>query len=200
MAQDQNKEAAAPPLAALEHELLTDSVKRESISHPVGHEIDYEDDKIKNRRINRKMDIALLPLLSLLYLFNGLDRGNVGNAQTQGWLHSRGSRSERLLRRICEGFTTDIGAVADDLNFAVSIFFVTFVTFQPISAAAGRWMGPKHWMPLIMVRPKGSTFQKPWLTLSRLSVLLGHRDHLPMLDPRARFVPQPLNVRSSKLN
>lgn len=37
-----------------------------------------------NRRINRKMDLALLPLLSLLYLFNGLDRGNVGNAQTQG--------------------------------------------------------------------------------------------------------------------
>lgn len=34
--------------------------------------------------INRKLDVALLPLLSLLYLFNGLDRSNVGNAQTQG--------------------------------------------------------------------------------------------------------------------
>lgn len=37
-----------------------------------------------SRRINRKMDIALLPFLSLLYLFNGLDRSNVGNAETQG--------------------------------------------------------------------------------------------------------------------
>ncbi|KAK3291091.1 uncharacterized protein B0H64DRAFT_420431 [Chaetomium fimeti] len=36
------------------------------------------------RRVNRKLDWALLPLLSLLYLFNGLDRGNIGNAQTQG--------------------------------------------------------------------------------------------------------------------
>lgn len=37
-----------------------------------------------NRRISRKMDISMLPLLSLLYLFNGLDKSNVGNAQTQG--------------------------------------------------------------------------------------------------------------------
>src|SRR4051812_14840630 len=36
-------------------------------------------------RINRRVDLALLPLLSLLYLFNGLDRSNIGNAQTQGW-------------------------------------------------------------------------------------------------------------------
>jgi hypothetical protein len=35
-------------------------------------------------RVNRKLDIALLPFLSLLYLFNGLDRSNVGNAETQG--------------------------------------------------------------------------------------------------------------------
>lgn len=38
----------------------------------------------KTWRINLKMDLGLLPLLSLLYLSNGLDRGNVGNAQTQG--------------------------------------------------------------------------------------------------------------------
>lgn len=41
-------------------------------------------DMAMTRRINFKMDLALLPLLSLLYLFNGLDRGNIGNAQTQG--------------------------------------------------------------------------------------------------------------------
>jgi hypothetical protein len=36
------------------------------------------------RKINKRLDFWLLPLLSLLYLFNGLDRGNVGNAQTRG--------------------------------------------------------------------------------------------------------------------
>lgn len=37
-----------------------------------------------SRQINHKMDIAMLPMLLLLYLFNGLDKGNVGNAETQG--------------------------------------------------------------------------------------------------------------------
>jgi hypothetical protein len=42
------------------------------------------DDQSMSRRLNRKIDVALLPFLSLLYLFNGLDRSNVGNAETQG--------------------------------------------------------------------------------------------------------------------
>lgn len=37
-----------------------------------------------NKRVNRKMDFVMLPILSILYLFNGLDKGNVGNAETQG--------------------------------------------------------------------------------------------------------------------
>lgn len=49
------------------------------------------------------------------------------------------------------GFTKDIGAHPDDLNLAVSLFFITFVLFQPLSAAAGRWMGAKNWIPIIMV-------------------------------------------------
>ncbi|KAK1835711.1 high-affinity nicotinic acid transporter [Podospora conica] len=80
---------------------------------------------------NRKIDIALLPLLSLLYLFNGLDRGNIGSAQTQG-------------------FTDDIGCQPDDLNLAVSLFWLTFVLLQPLSAV-GAWLGARHWIPLIMV-------------------------------------------------
>lgn len=42
------------------------------------------EERAMSRALNRKLDIFLLPFLSLLYLFNGLDRGNVGNAQTQG--------------------------------------------------------------------------------------------------------------------
>ncbi|KAM5342799.1 hypothetical protein ACJ41O_013765 [Fusarium nematophilum] len=85
----------------------------------------------QSKALNRKLDIALLPLLSLLYLFNGLDRGNVGNAETQG-------------------FTHDIGAQPDHLNEAVSLFFVTFVVLQPVSAAVGRYIGARHWIPIMM--------------------------------------------------
>lgn len=49
------------------------------------------------------------------------------------------------------GFTRDIGAEPSDLNLAVSLFFITFVLFQPPSAALGRWIGPKHWIPVMTV-------------------------------------------------
>ncbi|KIX94011.1 uncharacterized protein Z520_10348 [Fonsecaea multimorphosa CBS 102226] len=101
-------------------------------SVPAGHIPVTNEEKAMSRALNRKFDIALLPFLSLLYLFNGLDRGNVGNAETQG-------------------FTTDIGAHPDDLNLAVSLFFITFVLFQPPSAAVGRYLGAKYWVPVIMV-------------------------------------------------
>jgi hypothetical protein len=42
------------------------------------------DDPMLFQHVNRKMDLCLLPFLSLLYLFSGLDRSNVGNAETQG--------------------------------------------------------------------------------------------------------------------
>ncbi|KAK0744542.1 major facilitator superfamily transporter [Apiosordaria backusii] len=90
------------------------------------------DNEKEAQRINRKIDLYLLPLLSLLYLFNGLDRGNIGNAQTQG-------------------FTHDIGALPDDLNLAVSLFFITFVLFQMPSAALGQWLGPSKWLPIMML-------------------------------------------------
>ena len=46
------------------------------------------EERSMSSRVNRKLDIALLPCLSLLYLFNGLDRSNVGNAETQGMFRS----------------------------------------------------------------------------------------------------------------
>lgn len=107
-----------------------DIVESATIPVPQG-DASPELDRTRNKTVNRKLDIALLPLLSLLYLFNGLDRGNVGNAETQG-------------------FTRDIGALPDDLNEAVSLFFVTFVVLQPASAAVGRYLGARHWISIMM--------------------------------------------------
>lgn len=64
------------------HQDVTESPDRSAVQDacsPLQH-------ATRNKTVNRKLDVALLPLLSLLYLFNGLDRGNVGNAETQGIL------------------------------------------------------------------------------------------------------------------
>ena len=104
---------------------------------PAGYFPVTPEERMMNRKVNRKIDLFILPFLSLMYLFSGLDRGksvvvcsliegNVGNAQTNG-------------------FTSDVGIPADALNNAVSLFFVTFVVFQPISAGIGKRVGPKYW-------------------------------------------------------
>ncbi|KAJ2399648.1 hypothetical protein GGI23_002523, partial [Coemansia sp. RSA 2559] len=36
------------------------------------------------KRLKLKLDLRLVPYLSLLYLFNALDRGNIGNARLAG--------------------------------------------------------------------------------------------------------------------
>ena len=51
---------------------------------PTRHTPQTAEENAMNRALNRRLDLFLLPFLSLLYLFNGLDRGNVGNAETQG--------------------------------------------------------------------------------------------------------------------
>lgn len=53
-------------------------------NRPEGYFPLTDEEKHLSRALNRKLDYVLLPSLSLLYLFNGLDRGNIGNADTQG--------------------------------------------------------------------------------------------------------------------
>jgi hypothetical protein len=49
-----------------------DSRDKENL--PAGHIPVTQEEKALSRALNRKLDIFLLPFLSLLYLFNGLDR------------------------------------------------------------------------------------------------------------------------------
>jgi hypothetical protein len=44
----------------------------------VAEQIKYE------RRVVRKLDLTLIPLLTLLYFLSFLDRANIGNAKIQG--------------------------------------------------------------------------------------------------------------------
>src|SRR5215471_10186126 len=84
-----------------------------------------------DRSTVRKLDLILLPFLSILFLFNSLDRSNIGNAETAN-------------------FTRDAGLQPEDLNSAVAWFFIFFVAMQPVGAAAGRKFGMSRWVPSVM--------------------------------------------------
>lgn len=45
-------------------------------NRPEGYFPVTPEEKVMNRRVNRKVDIFILPFLSLMYLFSGLDRGS----------------------------------------------------------------------------------------------------------------------------
>lgn len=81
-----------------------------------------------NRRTVLKLDLILLPFVSLLFLLNSLDRSNIGNAETAN-------------------FTKDAGLQPEDLNIAVACFFAVFVLLQPVGAAFGRKFGMTRWVP-----------------------------------------------------
>ena len=84
-----------------------------------------------NHRTVLKLDLILLPFVSLLFLLNSLDRSNVGNAETAN-------------------FTEDAGLQPEDLNTAVACFFAFFVILQPVGAAVGRRYGMAKVVPICM--------------------------------------------------
>lgn len=83
-----------------------------------------------SRALNRKFDFFILPFCVMIYMFNGLDRSNLGNAQT-------------------DGFTTDLKMSPSAINTATSLFFTTFVPLQPVSVMIGKKVGQSTYLGII---------------------------------------------------
>ncbi len=116
------------------------------------------EEKAQHRALNRRLDLFLVPFCALIYLFNGLDRSNLGNAQTNG-------------------FTTDLGIPASAINTATSLFFATYVPLQPLSAALGKKFGQSYWLGIIGVGwgvlTLGHAFIKTEAQLIAIRLLIG---------------------------
>ncbi|KAI1465319.1 MFS general substrate transporter [Daldinia caldariorum] len=88
-------------------------------------------DPAAERALCRKFDLRLLPILATMYLFNALDKGNLGNAQTAG-------------------LSKDLNFKTGQYNQIVGIFFVPYVLFAPPLAMLGKKFGPARILPLLM--------------------------------------------------
>jgi hypothetical protein len=64
------------------------------------------------RALCRKFDYRLLPVLAVMYLFNALDKGNLGNAKT-------------------DGLEKDLHFKKNQYNIILSVFYVPYVIFAP---------------------------------------------------------------------
>lgn len=78
-----------------------------------------------------KFDIRILPMLAIMYLFNALDKGNLGNAKT-------------------DNMDKDLNFKPHEYNIMLSIFFIPYVLFAPPISMLGKKIGPSRMLPILM--------------------------------------------------
>ncbi|KAF5130247.1 putative transporter [Metarhizium anisopliae] len=88
-------------------------------------------DHAAERSLCFKFDFRILPVLVVMYLFNALDKGNLGNAQTNG-------------------LSQNLNFKDGQYNLVVSIFFVPFVIFAPPFAMLAKKYGAARALPVMM--------------------------------------------------
>ncbi|KAF7376511.1 hypothetical protein MSAN_00067100 [Mycena sanguinolenta] len=91
----------------------------------------------EERKLWRKIDLRLMPILSLLYLSSFLDRGalktwNIGNARLQG-------------------LETQLNLTGNKFNIALTMYFIPYCIFEcPANMVLKRFL-PSRWLPGLTV-------------------------------------------------
>ncbi|KAM0437827.1 hypothetical protein ACHAPT_002192 [Fusarium lateritium] len=87
----------------------------------------------RKKEVVRKIDIRLVPLLAILYLFSFIDRANIGNAKI-------------------EGLEDDLGITPQQYNIALSVFFVPYVVLEvPSNYILTKFKRPSVYIAAIIV-------------------------------------------------
>ncbi|KAJ5585291.1 high-affinity nicotinic acid transporter [Penicillium hispanicum] len=88
-------------------------------------------DGVHPQRILQKMDLRIMPIVSLLYFMSFLDRGNIGNAKI-------------------EGLGTDLDLTGQQYNWTLTVFFFTYAFLEIPSNMLLKKLRPSVWLPSIM--------------------------------------------------
>lgn len=86
----------------------------------------------QDRKLLWKLDLKLIPWLSFLYLISFLDRTNIGNAKV-------------------DGLQTDLHMTPGQYNASLTIFFVSYSVFEPLTNVLLKKLRPSIFLPIIMV-------------------------------------------------
>jgi len=86
----------------------------------------------QDRALYRKIDMRLMPILSLMYLLSFMDRGNIGNARLQG-------------------LETQLDLTGNRYNIALTLFFIPYCLFECPANLVLKKFRPSRWLPGITV-------------------------------------------------
>ncbi|KAI0649688.1 MFS general substrate transporter [Trametes meyenii] len=82
----------------------------------------------QEKALYRKIDMRLMPILTLMYLCSFLDRGNIGNAKLQG-------------------LTTQLDLTGNKYNIALTMYFVPYCLFECPANLVLKKFRPSRWLP-----------------------------------------------------
>jgi sugar phosphate permease len=112
----------------------------------------------EQKKIIRKVDFRLIPTLGCMYCVSLMDRTNLGVAMVAG-------------------MGVDLKLTSERYSLVVLLFFITYVALQPPATVVLRKLGPRIFLPLIVVIwgavMIGFGFVKEWHTLLPLRLILG---------------------------
>ncbi|KAK4454515.1 major facilitator superfamily domain-containing protein [Podospora aff. communis PSN243] len=125
--------------------------------HPDAHLTAAEKAEV-DRKLLKKLDWKLMPWLCFLYLLAFLDRTNIGNAKIAG-------------------LVPDLKLNTDAYNATLTIFFVSYAVFEPLTNILLKKMRPSVFIPITMVlwgaSMLGMGFVKNWDGLMAARWFLG---------------------------
>lgn len=109
-------------------------------------------------RVVRKMDLYLVPLMCMLYFLSNLDKSNIGNAEVAGLSES-------------------LNLTGNQYGNCVTVFYATYIFFDPIGANLLKIIGPKYMMTGCLICfgaiSLGTAWVKDYGHLLLVRVLLG---------------------------
>ncbi|KAE8375048.1 major facilitator superfamily domain-containing protein [Aspergillus bertholletiae] len=109
---------------------ITSSSEKAKIVSPAASTLVDEHNGINEKALLRKLDMRLLPPLTILYLLSFLDRSNVGNARL-------------------EGLTTDINMTGNQYLTGLTLYFIGYVLFEIPCNIVLKKTTPRMWLPTL---------------------------------------------------
>jgi len=109
--------------------ITTTSIEEEVTIKPVEYGPSDDPD---DRKLLHKLDLHLIPTMTLLYLLSYLDRINIGQAKI-------------------DGLTQSLNLTSAQYDACLSVFFATYVVFEIPSNLVLKKLRPSRWIPMIMI-------------------------------------------------
>ena len=91
-----------------------------------------EFDSDETKRITRKVDFRLIPVLTILYIVSFIDRSNIGNAKVAG-------------------MNAELELSGPQYNLALTAFFITYIIFEIPSNIVLKLTRPSLWIAVLVI-------------------------------------------------